>query len=334
MESADNASNTPTSPHPDQVWEGTRKRSMLRVLNQLDRVQRSRQRLLQQQERLGDPQHWRTRADLLQSHIHLLRRGMKEISLNDCTTGEPVVFALDPTLAPAENIERHYRRFKKAKRGLAVIAQRLPEVEERIAMLESVRDACAQASSLQEFNRHFERVFPPARPLSKTPESAGEQRLPYRIFLGADGHEILVGKSGADNDTLTFRVAKPRDLWFHIAGRSGAHVVLRKRQKDEEPSQAAQVDAASLAVYFSPARTAGEGPVTVTEVRHIRRLKGAPPGTVRVLQYSEIKIVLDRDSIGKLLQRRAAQDVDASLPPSLPERVMRQLPSHSKKAES
>jgi hypothetical protein len=54
-------------------------------------------------------------------------------------------------------------------------------------------------------------------------------------------------------------------------------------------------------------------------------MKGAPPGTVKVLQYSDMKMVLDRDSMQSLLQRRPAQDIDASLPPMLPGRVKKLL---------
>ena len=40
---------------------------------------------------------------------------------------------------------------------------------------------------------------------------------PYRTVV-IDGFEVLVGRSAADNDHLTFRVAAPRDQWLHVAG--------------------------------------------------------------------------------------------------------------------
>ena len=36
-----------------------------------------------------------------------------------------------------------------------------------------------------------------------------------RRYLSSDGYEILVGRAARDNDQLTFRVARPHDLWLH-----------------------------------------------------------------------------------------------------------------------
>lgn len=41
-----------------------------------------------------------------------------------------------------------------------------------------------------------------------------------------EGYTILVGKSDKDNDYLTFEVAGSYDLWLHVAGYSGSHVVI------------------------------------------------------------------------------------------------------------
>lgn len=39
--------------------------------------------------------------------------------------------------------------------------------------------------------------------------------------------QVLVGRSNTQNDTLSMRVAAPQDIWFHVRGRPGSHVVLR-----------------------------------------------------------------------------------------------------------
>ena len=44
----------------------------------------------------------------------------------------------------------------------------------------------------------------------------------YRI----EGFEVLVGKTQQDNDTLSLKLAKPQDFWFHVAGYAGSHVVV------------------------------------------------------------------------------------------------------------
>src|SRR5690606_221290 len=36
--------------------------------------------------------------------------------------------------------------------------------------------------------------------------------------IDIDGWEVLVGRSARENDELTFRIARPRDLWLHASG--------------------------------------------------------------------------------------------------------------------
>jgi hypothetical protein len=44
------------------------------------------------------------------------------------------------------------------------------------------------------------------------------------------GWQVLVGRTDADNDVLSFRVARPDDWWFHVRGMPGSHVILRAHQ--------------------------------------------------------------------------------------------------------
>ena len=41
-----------------------------------------------------------------------------------------------------------------------------------------------------------------------------------------EGFEVLVGKGDTENDRLTFGVAEPNDVWMHVAGCPGSHVVV------------------------------------------------------------------------------------------------------------
>ena len=44
---------------------------------------------------------------------------------------------------------------------------------------------------------------------------------------------MLVGKSAEDNDLLSLRLGEPHDFWFHLAGDSGSHVVVRNPERLE-----------------------------------------------------------------------------------------------------
>lgn len=69
------------------------------------------------------------------------------------------------------------------------------------------------------------------------------------------------------------------DLWLHARGIPGAHVVIKRAGGQEIPEAVVQ-RAAQLAAYHSSARDDARVAVDVTEVRHVRRIKGGSPGQV------------------------------------------------------
>lgn len=103
------------------------------------------------------------------------------------------------------------------------------------------------------------------------------------------GFEALAGKTDADNDLLSLRVANPGDLWFHVRGLPGSHVVLR-HPDGEKPEGATIKLAASIAAWHSKARNAGTVPVCYTEARHVGKPRGAKPGSVTIRREKIVKV--------------------------------------------
>ncbi len=100
------------------------------------------------------------------------------------------------------------------------------------------------------------------------------------------GKTAFVGKSAAGNDRL-IRNAGKEDLWFHVKGMAGAHVLLPRHGG----TQADPLDvefAAGLAVDHSKAGPGGKTEVMMALVKDIGRLKGALPGQVRVRKYRTV----------------------------------------------
>ena len=107
----------------------------------------------------------------------------------------------------------------------------------------------------------------------------------FREYRSPSGLTVLVGKSGRGNDFLLRHKARKGDLWFHVKGRSGAHVLLPSRS-GQEPSDDDKAFAAGLAVRFSHAGGKGKTEVIVADVNDISRPKGALSGQVIVRHYT------------------------------------------------
>ena len=108
--------------------------------------------------------------------------------------------------------------------------------------------------------------------------------------LKVEDREILVGRTGRENDELTFEVAAPEDFWLHVAEYSGSHVVVRNPSKEKELNQEVLVKAAQLAAFFSQARNSSKVEVHYTKRKHVTKPKRAKAGLVRLLEFKSIKV--------------------------------------------
>lgn len=116
----------------------------------------------------------------------------------------------------------------------------------------------------------------------------GDEARYWRYDLG-NGWEALAGRSAADNDALTFGLARPRDLWLHVKGVPGSHVVLRNPESDDPPRETV-LAAAAIAAWHSKSRRGGMVAVNLTQACHVCKPSGAEPGSVRIKRESTVKV--------------------------------------------
>ena len=117
----------------------------------------------------------------------------------------------------------------------------------------------------------------------------GSKGRPYRT-IDVDGFRVLVGKNDADNDVLTFEVAEPDDVWMHVAGHSGSHVVIRNPEGLRDLPRPVLERAAELAAWYSKARGGGKVEVHVCRAADVSKPRGFPPGKVLLARWSRLRV--------------------------------------------
>ncbi|HZY30030.1 MAG TPA: NFACT RNA binding domain-containing protein, partial [Candidatus Methylomirabilis sp.] len=120
-----------------------------------------------------------------------------------------------------------------------------------------------------------------------------------RAFRSSDGLAILVGKSGAGNDRLTWRLARSHDLWLHAQGIPGSHVIVRLNKGNQAPPRTLR-EAAQIAAYYSRARGQAKVPVDYVLRKYLRKPKAAAPGVVLVSQEKTLVVRPDSDLVRRL----------------------------------
>lgn len=263
----------------------------------------------------------REEAELLKAHLATVPRGQAEVRVPDyfaATPGSERTISLDPARPPRETMLKRFKQAAKLERGRDAIAaeiERNAEACRALAALEDAFDAWAAqrtdaeaplpadlAQKLQALGIAPQTSAPARRQPGKRELARQALLRGVRTFTSRDGHRIWVGKSAADNDGLTFRLARGRDWWFHLAPAAGSHVVVSLPTEYPALPQETLLDAAHLAVYFSKMRGADRTDVTYTQVKHVRRLRGAPPGKVRVERSESIYLRLEPDRLTRLLK--------------------------------
>lgn len=103
------------------------------------------------------------------------------------------------------------------------------------------------------------------------------------------GWQVVVGRTDADNEYVSFRVARPADWWFHVRGMPGSHVLLQG-PPGADPARPLLLRAAAIAAYHSKARHAGVVPVSGTRARDVTKPRHAPTGTVQIRHERVFKV--------------------------------------------
>ena len=269
------------------------------------RFRRALDKLAEEAARVPAAEGDRCTADLLKANLHLVKRGTRLAMLTEYTEEGPreVEVALDPALTPRDNMERAYRRYRRIVESAARVAERQAQVQERLSALDALAaeiDGAANAE-LPRLEREARRLGAgPRAAQSLSKKKRQEPALPYRLFRTVAGGAILVGRGAADNDALTFRVARGNDLWLHARGITGAHVLVRL-EKGAGPDQETLLDAAHLAAHFSDARGEPSTEVAYTHVKYVRKPRGGAPGAVTYSQERTLLLRIEPVRLERLL---------------------------------
>ncbi len=218
-------------------------------------------------------------ADLLMIYHREVPRKLEQITLIDPATNEHVRIPLDPSRSGLENAQVLYDRAKRLRRGRGLVQQKLKRLKEQVKLLEEGLSKVERGESMPDSAA----ALLPSRLVKHVNHMATACRT-YSI----NGYTIRVGKNARQNDEL-LREANPDDLWLHARGIPGSHVVVSRQNKADVPDEVIAA-AARLAARHSKARHEKHVPVSITEVKHVRKPKGAPDGLVIVRQEDTLVV--------------------------------------------
>lgn len=177
-----------------------------------------------------------------------------------------------------ERAAKLFAKYKKASAALTHLQRRRAELLEALGDLGEMRWELERAtdSELDDAAEAIAALDPQQRTANRRSPARRRKLLQYDT---ANGSRIYVGRTPIENAELTFRLARPDDLWFHVQNQPGAHVILQRSDRSDPPHEDL-LTAASLAALHSKAKNSPKVTVDYTQRKYVRKRPSAAPGLV------------------------------------------------------
>ncbi len=222
-------------------------------------------------EEWGEVERFYQMGSLILANLRRIHKGAESIVVENFFSDEreKMTIPLSKELTPQQNADRYFQLYRKGKKAVEELRERIREVEERLKVLERRYDELMKCQSLEELEALEEGK-------EKEREEKGKPILPS--VRSSDGFLIQYGKNARQNELL-LKTSSPEDIWLHARGVKGAHVVIRREGKRDVPLNTIR-EAAQLAAYLSSGRGAGVVPVDWTLRKYVRKPKRREKGFV------------------------------------------------------
>ena len=244
-------------------------------------------------------------GELITANMHAIKPNLENVELLNYYTNDIIEVKLDPNKDAAQNAQRYFKKYKKAKSAIANSRLQLKKSQDELDYLESVVHNLSLATipdDITEIRRELATQGYIKKKQLKHKKKEPELKFRPIKYISSEGYEIYVGRNNVENDYITFKFANSRDLWLHVKGIPGSHVIIRKKDKHEElfPDKTIS-EAAIIAAYHSRARNSGQVAVDYSEVKNIKKPNSSQPGMVNYFTYYSAYATADEVLIKSLI---------------------------------
>lgn len=256
-------------------------------------LKRAKNKLQKQKEEMlesANREAYKVYADLISSNIHKITKGLKEITLeNFYDNMNELVVPLDQKLSSVQNAQRYYKRYQKMKQREIVLEKQIENTEDEIKYLELVADAIERTEDVKNLDEiYFELVkngyIKKDKKIKNKPKKIAIHSIDYD-----DTSKVYYGKNNLQNEYITFKVADKNDVWMHVKGFPGSHVVIKC---DGYPSDDLLVFAAKIAAKNSKAKDSNKVDVDFTTRKNVKKHPSGKTGLVNYVNFKTITVDL------------------------------------------
>ena len=284
----------------DQRIRLLRERLMAAVRDAEKKATRTMEKRREAVQEAADAQKDRERGDLLMAYQHQVPEGADEVTLPRYEGDGEMQIDLDPDRTAVENAQAYFKRYKKSSRMSEMGPKLLAAARHELDYIDQVRTQIELAEDLEDLRTiedelvGQEYLAERKREKKATNRPRQDGRKEPRRTETSQGYAVLYGKSGQENDAV-LRAAQPDDLWFHVKGAAGPHVVLRAGGRPEDVPEEAILEAAQIAAALSSQRRDSKVEVDSALAREVNKPRRGRPGLA--YYHADRTILVDLDEL-------------------------------------
>lgn len=196
----------------------------------------------------------------------------------------------DTNLTPTQNANKMFDKYKKCKRTIEHDDIEIEKAQKEIEELTITIDAFDYLDEEEIIELHHKYRINKG---DKKGKIKSNPKLPY--FVEVNHTKIAFGKNTTQNDYLTFKKARKDDLFFHIEGYTGSHVVIL----NNNPTNEEKLIASEICLILSNKTT---GDIRYTKINELK--KGPNAGQVIFDKYQLITLRNVRNETYDLLRKQ------------------------------
>lgn len=241
-----------------------------------------------------DMEKYRLYGELITSNLYKINNNINLESLeleNYYDNNNLIKIELDKRYSPSLNAKMFFKKYNKLKSTLEIVTTQQIQINNEISYLDSIVYALEKSTDIEnvyQIHEEIEENLLQKNIKNKVNKSKTDCLKLYSTTI--DGFTVYIGKNNKQNDYITFKLSDKNDLWFHVQGFHGSHILLKTNNKTIEDNDPIIYKCAKLAVIHSKASNENKVAVDYTLIKNIKKPKGAKPGFVIFNSYNTIII--------------------------------------------
>jgi len=248
-------------------------------------------------------------GDLVLANMQAVQVGQSELKCTNYNLepAEEVAIPLSVNLSAVQNAQSFYRQYAKARNRARAAHLAFDETNDRLKAAQAHLEVVEKAETNEHLLALKKSTFEAKQPVQQSrpprePDKRQKPKMKLLTITSSDGWIIYVGRNRHENDYLLSRIAQANDVWLHVLGQSGAHVLVRVPNQKQEPPLSTLKEAAGVAARFSKIPANTKARIVYTQVRHVRKVANGKPGVVRY--ENEKTLEVDTGAIGASVMKQ------------------------------